>query len=86
MQYFLSKIFQKEFKKLPRKIKNKAIEQLQIFIINPVDQKLGNHRLHGEWASFRSINITGDIRAVYKVTDHETVIFVTIGSHSKLYE
>jgi mRNA interferase YafQ len=86
MQYFLSKSFQKQFKRLPKKTKNKAIERLRVFIVDPMDHRLHNHPLTGEWAGYRSIDITGDIRAIYKNVDERIVRFAAIGSHSELYE
>ncbi|MDQ3018383.1 MAG: type II toxin-antitoxin system mRNA interferase toxin, RelE/StbE family [bacterium] len=86
MHYFLARNFEKEFKKLPKKIKGKAIEQFEIFIVDPMDPRLNNHALVGEWIGHRSINITSDIRALYKIVDGNVARFVTIGSHSELYE
>lgn len=86
MQYFLSKSFQKQFKKLSKKIKHKAIEQLSVFVLDPIDYRLHNHPLTGEWVGHRSIDITGDIRAVYKKVDEHVARFVAIGSPSELYE
>ena len=86
MEYFLSKSFEKQFKKLPKKTKQQAIERFQIFVIDPIDYRLHNHLLTGEWAGHRSIDITGDIRAIYKKVDEHVARFVAIGSHSELYE
>jgi len=36
-----------------------------------------------QWLN-RSINITGDLRVIYKKTK-QSVVFVTIGTHSNLY-
>lgn len=85
MHYILSKQFEKSFAKLPRKIKIKAIEQLKFFIVDPMDARLGNHSLSGKWRNHRSIDITGDIRALYVKVDDKVVRFVDIGSHSELY-
>lgn len=85
MQYFLSKNFLKQFKKLPTTIKNRAIERLNIFVVDPADSKLNNHSLAGHWSGHRSINITGDIRAVYKMESRDTAKFVAVGSHTELY-
>ena len=86
MKYVLSKNFEKQFSKLPKNIKEKTIKQLEIFVKNPFDQKLNNHNLSGKQKNQRSINITGDIRAIYaEIEKGELVIFVTIGSHSNLY-
>jgi addiction module RelE/StbE family toxin len=86
MQYYLAKDFIKKFKKLPQKTKNKLIEQLSIFIVDSLDVRLSNHALRGEWLGYRSITITGNIRALYKIEDKNVARFVTIGSHSQLYE
>lgn len=86
MQYLLSKSFEKQFKKFPRKTKKQAIERFHVFIVDPIDYRLHNHPLTGEWVGYRSIDITGDIRAIYKKVDEHTVRFVAIGSHSELYK
>ncbi len=85
MQYILSKQFEKSFSKFSQKIKNKTIRQLEIFLIDPMDTRLKNHSLSGKWSEFRSINITGDIRAIYTKIDFNIVRFIDIGSHSDLY-
>ena len=85
MKYITSKQFEKSFLKLSKKTKDKAIKQLQIFINNPIDIRLNNHILSGGWSEYRSINITGDIRAIYKPVDKDLVRFIAIGSHSELY-
>ena len=86
MHYFLSKHFQKQFKKLPKKMKQQAIERLQLFVIDPMHYRLRNHPLTGEWAGHRSIDVTGDMRAIYQIVDKNTARFAAIGSHSELYE
>ena len=85
MRAVFSKQFDKSFSKLPKKVQIKAIERVGIFINNPFEGILNNHSLAGEWSGCRSINITGDIRAVYKLESKNLAKFVEIGSHSKLY-
>ena len=85
MQYFLSKQFEKSFSKLPKKVKSKAIEQLTIFAVDHMDARLNNHSLTGKWSDHRSINITGNVRAIYTEANENIVRFVDIGSHPKLY-
>ena len=86
MRYFLSKSFEKSFKKMPRKIKDNTINRLNVFISDPMDESLNNHSLSGKFSKYRSINISGDIRAVYQIDeDNNVAIFIDIGSHSKLY-
>ena len=85
MEYILSKQFEKDFSKLSKSTKLKAIATFQKFVKNPNEITLRNHELVGKLKDFYSINVTGDIRAVYIVLESDLVQFVAIGSHSKLY-
>lgn len=84
MQYLTSKKFDKNFSKLSKKIKTQAINQFEKFISDPMDESLNNHKLHGKWLKYRSINITGDIRAIY-VQEGNITRFIDIGLHSELH-
>ena len=86
MRYSTSKKFDKQFSKLSKSVKEKAIARLQIFIQDPFETVLNNHPLNGKFSACRSINITADIRAVYKTIEKDLVYFVAIGSHSELYK
>ena len=77
--------FSKAYQKSPAKIKKYFQSRLKLFAENPFHPLLNNHVLHGDFMGYRSINITGDIRAVYKALDEGTVEFVLIGSHAELY-
>ncbi len=85
MQYILSKQFEKQFTKLPKRVKTNAVVVFENFVENPDDASLRNHRLIGKWKGYFSINITSDIRAVYIFLNENTVHFIAIGSHSELY-
>ncbi len=85
MRYVTSKRFNKNFSKLSKPVKSRAIKQFEVFTQDPMSPALNNHRLHGKWAKYRSINVTGDIRAIYVLEDGITR-FIDIGSHSKLYK
>ncbi len=60
-------------------------ERLEIFIEDPFDPRLRNHPLKGKLKGYRSINITGDWRALFKEVE-DGVYFVIIGTHSQLYK
>ena len=47
---------------------------------------LQNHQLHGGWEGYGSINIGGDLRAIYYYENKDTVKFVNIDTHGNLYE
>ena len=77
--------FDKKYKKLKESQKNKVQERLVLFLENPFSPILGNHPLKGKYTGYRSINITRDLRAVYKFISQKECIFVTIDTHSDLY-
>ncbi len=79
------RVFKKMLKKQPLAIQEKFYSRLALFVENVHLPLLGNHALNGKWDGCRSINITGDIRAVFEEIDSEHVEFVDIGSHSELY-
>ena len=79
------KNFDKKQLKLRTGEKNKVKERIIIFSQNPFDLLLHNHPLLGKYQGYRSINITADIRALYKVVSENEVLFVFLGTHSELY-
>lgn len=84
MRIDFHKRFIKQYKKLHSKLQSKFDERLKIFVSNPSSSELNNHPLHGEYLGYRSINITGDLRAVYEIRA-EAVKFLFIDTHSNLY-
>jgi len=77
--------FEKQYKKLREGQKKRVQERLFLFLENPFNPVLGNHPLKGKYKGYRSINITGDLRAVYKFINEQKYIFITIDTHSNLY-
>ncbi len=78
--------FKKQYKKTPAKIKRVFRKRLELFQKDSDNKILINHVLSGRLRGFRSINITGDWRAIYRVeTKSKLVVFVAIGTHSQLY-
>ncbi len=84
MEASFHKSFKKKFKRLPPKIQAQFYERLDIFLRDPFNVVLQNHSVNKAFPNCRSINITGDYRAIFKV-DTQTVIFITIGTHAELY-
>jgi addiction module RelE/StbE family toxin len=79
-----SKNFIKQAKKLHLEARKKLLERIAIFSDNPLHPLLRNHQLKGKHKEYRSIDITGDIRALYMQKENEA-IFDTVGTHSQLY-
>ena len=77
--------FLKTFPKLPGKIQGKFFERVALFQRQPFHPLLHNHSVEPAYPNWRSINITGDYRALYEVQKEGWVVFMKIGTHSELY-
>lgn len=77
--------FRKHLEKLNRKQQQRVQERLHIFLDDPFHPLLNNHPLKGKYLDYRSINITGDLRAVYKSVSEDECIFVALDTHGNLY-
>lgn len=81
--------FLKQYKKIPIETKRAWIKRFALFSQDPSNQQLNNHPLTGKLKGFRSINITGDWRAIYSERrngDKIIIIFEALGTHSQLYK
>ena len=74
----------KKFKKKAPNIYDRFWNQMVVFEKNPFDQKLDNHSLGGNLSGMRSVRITDDIRAVYRMDDG-TAVFLRVGGHGVAY-
>lgn len=77
--------FDKQYAKLNVKVKNQFRGRLKLFNTDPFDVQLRNHPLKGKYLGYRSIDVSGDIRALYTVKGDTITIFGFIGTHSQLY-
>mgnify|MGYP001591476153 CR=1 FL=1 len=79
-----SKNFIEQAKKLDANVRLKLYKNIQVFTDNPLHPTLRNHPLKGKYKLYRSIDISGDVRALY-LQKETLVIFDTVGTHSQLY-
>ncbi len=89
MQVRFSRHFSKHYDKVAFNIKSAFDKRLKLFLKNPYYPQLNNHSLKGKYSGYRSINITGDWRALYSEhfqQDNKIVIFEILGTHSQLYK
>lgn len=84
MKISYTKNFIKNSRKLPSTVRERLIGKIVIFSNTPLHYQLRNHALKGKYKEYRSIDITGDYRALYYVVEDEA-IFVMVGTHSELY-
>jgi len=74
----------KQLSKLPKKVQKRFALKLNIFKEDQFHPLLNNHSVEGVYPGCRSINITGDYRALYYIQG-DLFIFIEIGTHSELY-
>jgi addiction module RelE/StbE family toxin len=80
-----TKSFDKQYIKLSHKLQLRFKERLEVFYGDPFEPSLRNHPLKGKYLGYRSIDITGNVRALYTVKGDVVIIFGFIGTHSQLY-
>ena len=84
-----SRKFIKQLKKAPLPIKKSFKSRFNLFLKDPHNPLLRNHLLTGGYSNCRSINITGDWRAIYSEeseNNKKVAIFLALGTHSQLYK
>ncbi len=82
-------LFNKQLREAPLEIKISFREVRELFIDNPGHPQLRNHALRGRFAGFKSIDVTDDWRALFKIrkSKAQTVFtFHILGTHAQLYE
>ena len=82
-------LFIRQRKKAPLETKIAFREALALFIEDQFHPHLRNHSLKRELVGYRSIDVTEDWRALFKITKtnkQEIVTFHKIGIHKELYK
>lgn len=77
--------FKKQYQKLPEKFQDQFDERLRLFLSDPTNPQLRIHPLIGKYIGYWSMNINGDLRALYLMKDEAVIIFALIGTHSQLF-
>ena len=84
-QVDFTKQFWRQYAKLPAKFQRQFDARLTLFVADPVNPQLHIHPLKGAYAGYWSMNVNGDLRALYCKRGDDIIIFALIGTHSQLY-
>jgi len=85
MNVYFSDHFDRQYNsRLTQSEKIKVFDAVELFIDNPFHKDLRNHELEDQWAGYRSISVTGDLRLHFKIIG-DNVYFVAVGTHQQLY-
>lgn len=85
MHLLFAKQFRKMYGRLQKSLQNRCDDRLLLFEKDPFHVLLNNHALHEPYAGCRSINITGDYRAIYYHENLDIVRFIAVGTHHELF-
>ncbi|TSC94973.1 MAG: hypothetical protein Athens101410_692 [Parcubacteria group bacterium Athens1014_10] len=85
MRIKVSPQFQKNYKKLPNSIKEKAKKKETIFRNNPFDSQLKTHKLSGRHKDSWAFWVDYSYRIIFIFLSSEEILFLDIGSH-KVYK
>ena len=85
MQLRRSRTFAKQYQKLPPKQRQQFDARLRLWLVDPAHPTLRVHPLKGSFQGYWSMNVSGDLRAIYYYEGERVVIFALIGTHSQLY-
>lgn len=78
--------FERRYLKFSFKLQTKIDERIKLFSNDQFHRTLNNHALKGKYLGCRSINITGDYRAVYQLINNDLAYFLTVDNHNNLYK
>ncbi|MEK7170141.1 MAG: type II toxin-antitoxin system mRNA interferase toxin, RelE/StbE family [Patescibacteria group bacterium] len=84
MRVAYHKNFKKALWRQPKKIQQRFLEKLEVFVEDQFHYTLNNHALSGKFLGTRSFDITGDIRVHYEEAD-DGIVLMNIGTHFQLY-
>lgn len=80
--------FRRQYLKADKEIKTAFAETLEMFLEDLNHPSLRNHQLKEKFTGYRSIDITGDWRALFKIKESKTKTVITfhiLGTHTQLY-
>lgn len=78
----ISSKFERQYKKLPERIKQVAKEKESIFRKNPFDSRLDTHKLHGKEKEAWAFSITKSYRIKFIFLRKGSVLFLEVGTHN----
>lgn len=80
------KSFEKSFNKLSDQDRTATIETIDLFLSNPKDVSLRNHKLVGNLKGHFALKAGYDLRIIYRFESNKlVVVFVTVGKHGDVY-
>ncbi len=73
--------FARQYKKLPREVRELAEKRERIFREDPFDPRLKTHKLSGDLEGYYAFSINFSYRIIFEFGNPETVWFHQVGTH-----
>ena len=80
--------FKKRLKRLLKNnefLKSKFEEKIEIFCLNPYDQRLKTHKLSGNLKDLWALRVDYDCRIIFKFISESEVLLIDIVGHDEVY-
>ena len=74
--------FEKQYKRLPKKIKEQAKEKEKVFRLNQFDQSLRTHKLSGKDEGCWAFWISYSYRIKFIFINQSEILFLEVGLHN----
>ena len=81
MRIHYSLKFEREYKRLPTRIKEVAEQKEKMFRDNPFDPRLDTHKLGGRFKGFWAFSIDQKYRIIFEFAEEDIVWFHSTGDH-----
>jgi len=85
MRFSEHRVFERQYKKLSNELQKKVGERLALLIVDERNPLLNDHKLNPPFEGYRSINISGDYRLVYKKLAPDVYFLRAVGTHHQLF-
>ena len=80
--------FKRSYKKRIKKneeLRGKFWKSLDLFLVNPFDQKIRTHKLSGKLEGLWAFSVDKDCRVVFEFIEKDRVLLIDVGSHDEVY-
>jgi len=85
MTIHYSRVFERQYKKVPWHIQEIAGKKERLFRLNPFHTFLKTHKLKGKHTGRWAFSVTNDYRIVFVFEKYSNVRFLGIGTHDDIY-
>ena len=81
MEIYYSSKFEKEYKRLPLKVKLIAEKKERLFRKNPKEKSLKTHKLTGKLKQYYAFSVDYQYRIIFEFVSKNEVWFLSVGTH-----